>query len=335
MKHYYQIEGLLRNNIGDVLQGMVAKPFLPASSSVVDREALGDIEKEEQGLLIANGWYMHSFDNFPPPDNITPVYVSVHVANSQLLVSERVRAHFRKHAPIGCRDTKTLKLFLGWGIPAYYSGCLTITCQQRAPIEHVNNGDILLVDNVDHPIPANVKEKLEKLLNKPLKSISHNPPVTSGSLQDYNAAVEKYMNHLLEQYCKASLVITTKIHCALPCLGMGANVMLIHPNPGDPRLDTVNEFLDTISYQQILESETLCKPVVKQRNLVKRKRFIERIVKKSVEKGTNIIGSPDTMNFRIIKLRSEVSALFYKRAIRVMYKMGIMKEQIRRVYQLN
>ncbi|MGB3618215.1 MAG: hypothetical protein WBA12_08850, partial [Catalinimonas sp.] len=115
MKYLYQIEGALRNNIGDVLQGMVAKRFLPEGAEVVDREALADIDTGEPSFLVANGWYMHSWEKFPPPPNVTPLYVSVHVADSQLLLDPAIRNHFLMHSPIGCRDVKTLKLFAGWG----------------------------------------------------------------------------------------------------------------------------------------------------------------------------------------------------------------------------
>ncbi|HEX8461279.1 MAG TPA: polysaccharide pyruvyl transferase family protein, partial [Segetibacter sp.] len=175
MKFYYQIEGALRNNIGDVLQGMVAKAFLPDNATVVDREALADMDPNGASVLLANGWYMHSFEKFPPPANVNPIYVSVHMAQSQLLADSNVRKHFKKHSPIGCRDEKTLKLFLGWGIPAYYSGCLTITAKQRAPINTSLEGEVLLVDNIDHPIPDDVKIKLEKLLGKSFTRVSHDP----------------------------------------------------------------------------------------------------------------------------------------------------------------
>ena len=73
---------------------MVAKAFLPSNAMVVDREALSEIDNKEPGLFIANGWYMHSFDKFPPPENIEPIYISVHVADSRLLASKKVRDHF-------------------------------------------------------------------------------------------------------------------------------------------------------------------------------------------------------------------------------------------------
>ncbi len=294
MKYYYQVEGDLRNNIGDVLQGMVAKAFLPNNTDVVNREALAEMDEKEPGLFIANGWYMHSFDKFPPPDNIKPVYVSVHVADSQLLASKKIRDHFTKNAPIGCRDLKTLQLFLGWGIPAYYSSCLTITSKPRVADLSQKNDEILLVDNVDHPIPEEVKTKLEKMFGRQFTRISHDPPITDVSFQEYVDSSEKHMDELLKRYCSAKLVVTTKIHCALPCLGMGANVLLIHPNPSDPRLSTVREFIDIISYKDVLRKDHIDVPVVRKEKLNKRRDFLTEIVSSSVKNGNNVVKeSPD------------------------------------------
>jgi hypothetical protein len=332
MNYYYQIEGDLRNNIGDVLQGMVAKAFLPSDAMVADREALADIEKSEPALLLANGWYMHSFEKFPPPENVTPVYLSVHIAESKLLTNKKVRAHFKKHAPIGCRDKKTLKLFLGWGIPAYYSSCLTITTTRRAEINNTGKGEVLLVDNVDHPIPNDVKIKLEKLLGTPLVRISHDPPDVSGTNEEYMQRSEKHMNSLLERYCKAALVITTKIHCALPCLGMGANVMLIHPNPNDPRLATVAEFIGIMSYKDVLAAKNIAKPKVNQEALNKRKEFLSTIVNKSIAIGENIMRSPDLEKFKNIKRKSVLMARLYRMAIKTSFTFGLADVQMKRVY---
>ncbi|KAA3439596.1 polysaccharide pyruvyl transferase family protein [Rufibacter hautae] len=332
MKYYYQIEGDLRNNIGDVLQGMVAKNFLPTNALVVNREAMAEIDAAEPGLLVANGWYMHSFDKFPPPENIQPVYVSVHIAQSELLSNRKVRDHFKKHAPIGCRDAKTLKLFLGWGIPAYYSSCLTITTAKRAPINTTGKGEVLLVDNIDHPIPEKVKQKLEGLLGTSMVRVSHDPPDVSGTIQEFMQKSEPHMNSLLERYCRAALVVTTKIHCALPCLGMGANVMLIHPNPSDPRLATVAEFLDIVSYEEVLAADSFSKPVVNLAALTKKKEFLSSIVTKSVAMGGNVMQSPDTAELQKIKQRASLMARLYRMGVKAACTSGLANEQMKRVF---
>lgn len=335
MKFYYQIEGTLRNNIGDVLQGMVAKRFLPNTSHIADREALSNIDTTSPSLLLANGWYMHSFDNFPPPPNVTPIYISVHIAQSKLLNNKKVREHFLMHSPIGCRDKKTLKLFLGWGIPAYYSSCLTITTTKRAEINNTSEGEIILVDNIDHPIPEKIKTKLEQLLNKPLVRITHDPPKKDGSLQEFMEDSEKHMNSLLKRYCKASLVITSKIHCALPCLGMGANVMLIHPNPADPRLATVAEFLAIKSYNEILKSKVFSYPKINKGALNKKKKLLFNIINKSIINKSNIIQQPDTYGLNTIKIKSTLMAKAYSTGIKIMLKTGLANSQIKKVFGIS
>jgi hypothetical protein len=332
MKYYYQVEGHLRNNIGDVLQGMVAKRFLPEKSTAVDREALSEISQTEPGLLIANGWYMHAFDKFPAPDNVLPIYTSVHIANSQLLLNPMVRSHFKKNGPIGCRDKKTLHLFLGWGIPAYYSSCLTTTCERKVSTSEKDSGELLLVDNVDHPVPDNVKSKIEKMLGKELVRVSHDPANINGTLEEYAKNGEIEMSHLLERYCRADLVVTTKIHCALPCLGMGARVLFIHPNPSDPRLAALSEFINIISYDDILKNDTIKVPEVRKDALVKRQKFFIAFVQKSISKGYNPIARPDTFQYFFIKLKSQVLALITRLGILAMAKLGIAKEKISRVY---
>jgi len=332
MIYYYQIEGQVRNNIGDVLQGMAAKAFLPGDAMVADREALSDMDSNKEGLFIANGWYMHSFDKFPPPENIKPVYVSVHIANSQLLASKKVRDHFIKHSPIGCRDTKTLKLFLGWGIPAYYSSCLTITTTPKLARNHEKNDEIILVDNVDHPVPEEVVKKLEKNYGRTFTRISHDPPVVNVDFNEYAESSEKHMNTLLKRYCAASLVVTTKIHCGLPCLGMGANVLFIHPKPDDPRLTTIAEFIDIVSYKEILEKDNIQPSPVKQQKLNERKKFLVDLVTESVRKGYNVITKPDSFKYKAIRTKSIISAKLMRGIVVLIYKMGFNKAQMERVY---
>ena len=331
MNYYYLVEGDLRNNIGDVLQGMVAEPFLPNTAEPVDREDTRNIDTKVPGFLLANGWYMHNFESFPPPENIEPLYISVHIADSQMLKIKIIRDHFKKHAPIGCRDKKTEKLFLGWGIPAYYSGGLTVTTAQRAPIKNVT-GEALLVDNVDHKIPESVKVKIETLLGKSLTRVSHDPDVTSGDFKDYVEAGKKQMNTLLKRYCEAEVIITTKIHCTLPCLGMGANVILIHPNPSDPRLETVREFMQIYSFAEVMNLITIKQPEVDHQKLHKRQSFLAGIARQSVEAGRNIVKYSNEPEFVTLRKRSERNAKVYRLAVQFMLLFGIKKQQITKVY---
>ncbi|TDQ09989.1 polysaccharide pyruvyl transferase family protein [Pedobacter metabolipauper] len=332
MNYYYQIEGDKRNNIGDVLQGMVAKAFLPENALAADRESLALLDKEEPAFLIANGWYMHSFENFPPPENVHPLYVSIHVANSQLLAEKKVRDHFKAHAPIGCRDIKTLNIFLGWGIPAYYSSCLTTTTKARAAVNTSAEGEILLVDNVDHPVPAEVKEKLEALLGKPLVSISHDPPNPEGDFLNYTIKAEAHMNELLERYCKASMIVTTKIHCALPCLGMGVKVIMVHPVPDEGRLAPLAEFIHILSYDEVLGANTIQVPEVKTETFNKRRDFLTKLCRESTALGYSALREPTDPSFKRLKRKSELMAKIYRAGVVTAYRLGIARKKLKRVY---
>lgn len=335
MKHFYIVEGTVRNNIGDVLQGMEAAKFLDEDAMAVDREKLSCMDEEHPGFLLATGWFMHDYNFFPPPPNIKPFYISIHVANSDFLRQLHIREHFRKYGPIGCRDKKTLQLFLGWGIPAYYSGCLTITANALSTINDDYKETIALVDNMDHPVPEVVLNKIENLLNKKLKRFSHDPIDVSLPFEEYVSSSEARMQSLLNLYCSSSLVITTKIHCALPCLGMGANVVLIHPNPSDPRLQTVKKFMKIISYAELLKSNTFVQPKKKTKRLLKSRRFITELVQLAVKNHNNPINNSKNIHFWFIKIYSNVLAIIYRFFILIFLKTGLANSQMKRIFRVS
>lgn len=332
MKYFYIVEGTVRNNIGDVLQGMSAAQFLDEDAMAVDREKLSCMDKEYPGFLLATGWFMHDYTFFPPPPNITPFYISIHVANSDFLRHSHIREHFRKYGPVGCRDNKTMLLFLGWGIPAYYSGCLTITTTGRITINKDHKGAVLMVDNIDHPVPEEVLEKIEQLLQKKIERVSHDPNDVSLPFEDYVRSSTARMQSLLNHYCDSYLVITTKIHCALPCLGMGANVVLIHPNPSDPRLQTVRQFMEIISYNELLKSDTFKQPKKKAKTLLKQRLFITNLVLQAVKNQNNPICNPDNFYHWYIKIYSIISAFMFRIIILFLLKTGLANTQVKRVF---
>jgi hypothetical protein len=332
MKYYYQIEGYVRNNIGDTLQGLAAKAFLPINAEAADREALADLGDKTPSVLVANGWYMHRWDKFPPPEIVKPIYISVHIARTQMLAEKRILDHFKKNAPIGCRDQKSLLYFLGWGIPAYYSSCLTITTQPRAEINNSGKGEYILVDNMDHVVPDHVLAKLEELYGQKFIRISHDPIESDMSFEEYAKDTSERMNLLLKRYCEAALVVTTKIHCALPCLGMGANVMLIHPDPKDFRLDTVKKYMRIYSYEDVLAMQTIPTVKIDKKRLKKYQAFLSGIVSKSVDKGYNIMSKPDTLKLKYIRIKSIIMAKSFRLAVTILYKLGVSKKEIGRVF---
>lgn len=114
-------------NIGDDIQTLAGINFLKKNGIneyvYVNREELNKYDGEPIKLIM-NGWYMHNIKNFPPSDKIFPIFISIHVANKDLIKNNT--SYFKKYQPIGCRDEYTVKLFESYGINAFFTGCLTL-----------------------------------------------------------------------------------------------------------------------------------------------------------------------------------------------------------------
>ncbi len=93
--------------------------------------------KSENGVtkLILNGWFMWFPENFPPSEDILPLFVSFHIVPSiaERLLTPITIEYLKKYGPIGCRDHYTRDLLLSKGVPAYYSSCLTLTLGKKYP----------------------------------------------------------------------------------------------------------------------------------------------------------------------------------------------------------
>lgn len=65
-------------NIGDYIQALASKQFLPHLDGFIQREELKGYN-EEECKVIMNGWYMHHPENWPPSNKIIPLYVAFHI----------------------------------------------------------------------------------------------------------------------------------------------------------------------------------------------------------------------------------------------------------------
>jgi hypothetical protein len=135
-------------NIGDYIQSLAARQFLPKVDVYVDREKLYKYEGEKIKLIL-NGWFLHNSKNWPPSDLIEPLFISFHLSplSAKDILDEKGIRYLKKYSPIGCRDVYTKEMLIKHGIDAYYSGCLTLTlcktyfCGSR-------NKEILFVDPI-------------------------------------------------------------------------------------------------------------------------------------------------------------------------------------------
>lgn len=276
--------GLLKyttTNIGDEIQSIAARQYLPQVDVYLERDYLDQIESEEKIKLIMNGWFSHEPQNWPPSPDIDPLFISFHISDSakESFTSAESIEYLSRHEPIGCRDCTTRDLLLENGVEAYFSGCLTTTLTNKYSNQSSNK--IYIVD-----LDEKSFNSLSKNIRKQAESLTHNYPVTTrhtvsrsikytlGNLVTYaeklgithlynsiwniidqsskSKAVDSKIKfqraqEYLDKYAQAELVITRRLHAALPCVAFGTPVILVHENPNDPRFNGLKKYLNIYS----------------------------------------------------------------------------------------
>lgn len=246
--------GLLCNpaagNLGDDIQNLATRRFLPSLDAFVPRESLH--EAREPLHIILNGWFCHFPERWPPSPRLSPLLVSMHISPlpsapgraltaAEAFTRPPVSAYLRQYGPVGTRDLETETLLKRAGIPAYFSGCMTLTL----PRPDVPRADDLVVVN---EIPAPALARLRQTTGKRLFRTWH------GNFADTDPA-ERLLRaqELLDLYARASCVVTSRLHCALPCLAIGTPVLLVDAAPDQGRFSGLRDFLHHRPWQAVAD----------------------------------------------------------------------------------
>ena len=259
-------------NIGDYVQALAAQQFLPSTDFFLERET--DLKRYdgEELKMIMNGWYMNHPENWPPSDKIVPLFVALHINRCGLpdFLNDSSIAYFKKHEPIGCRDTKSAKLLQDKGIKAYFSGCMTLTLGHKyksnnrgdkvyvvepycATAGLISNHKLLSIKNFLYLVRyySSIRRITCKKHEKGIKALFYNAfflmqyskvfnrkmLVGAEYVNQYNFDIQidypsqedklNYAESLVRKYSEASCVITSRIHCALPCIGLETPVVFV------------------------------------------------------------------------------------------------------------
>jgi len=215
------------NNLGDEIQSIAARQFLPEIDEFLDRDYLNSYKAQEQIKLILNGWFMSRPENWPPSDSIIPLFISFHLSHAKgsdrLLIDPKLKKYYDKHSPIGCRDLKTVRLLKSIGVNAYHSYCLTLTLPPR---NVAKTSDILFVDPF-YKLPETIRKKyIDQLVPDSQKENIVYIDQMNDKISDVNKRYE-IAESMLDRYAGAKLVFTSRIHCALPCLALGTPVYFL------------------------------------------------------------------------------------------------------------
>lgn len=256
--------GLLYNkyalNLGDDIQTYAQSRFLPRIDYLIDREAIDSFvpSKKEYVATILNAWYQHDLIHFDISPYIYPKFISMYflefyfyqhlLGNHNLCYfDESVIEKFKQFAPIGVRDMHTKGLFDELDIPNYFSGCLTLTLERFEGIEK---------EDFIYAVGLNEKElaRLKKMTKREVRVFK----------QDYEESVfqdetwevrKKRVEEILKEYQRAHMVITTKLHCTLPCIALETPVLLLYQDKHEGRMATFKQYANYINRCDFLKTD--------------------------------------------------------------------------------
>ena len=240
-----------RFNVGDYIQSLAARQFLPRVDQYICREELHEYDGPDMKVIM-NGHFMRYPANWPPSPGIIPLFVSFHIniRRAEGMLTDKGVAYLKRYEPIGCRDLSTLQLLQDKGIQSYFSSCLTLTLGNR--YRHRSAEDIFFVDVLfRYPTWRTVFKSLnslqksleskdifllgkrDKLLDsifgkeivQAAEKITHEYPADEFPTEDSRFELA---DRILKRYETARLVVTSRIHCALPCLAMGTPVIFVN-----------------------------------------------------------------------------------------------------------
>ena len=208
------------------------------------------------------------------------------------MLDETSVAFFKRHQPVGCRDMSTVSLLRDKGVEAYFSGCLTLTlgrtykAARRTANTYIvdsaefhgalksKQGLIGLAYALLHPRRVRLinAKKCQKGLRNTLynayflysysKMFSIDLLMRSEYINHFNSEIDtdypstedklRYAEKLVRKYAEAQCVITSRIHCALPCLGLETPVLFVKKETdtvsSSMRFDGLTELLNVVPW---------------------------------------------------------------------------------------
>tara|TARA_B100000575_G_scaffold282459_1_gene274168 strand:+ start:11905 stop:12834 length:930 start_codon:yes stop_codon:yes gene_type:complete len=262
-------------NIGDYVQTKAVIDILNTQKiKILDREQL-HAYRGAQIKTIVNGWFMENPKNWPPSKNIDPLFISFHINPSvkHNLINKESINYLKKHQPIGCRDYYTRDLLNENGINAYFSSCVTLGIERKNYLKKQPAGALVvgvfdrLKPNLDcksvlkffvslfkYPfkfLNYNIKfYKLNNHLQKQKIEIKNYDQITNKSINSHEEGIE-LAEKMLQKIAESKVIITSRIHAALPALAMGLKVVFIdeglNHNNHRMRLSGLRNYFQTVT----------------------------------------------------------------------------------------
>jgi hypothetical protein len=212
------IFGYSTPNVGDDVQALAAALLLPSVDAYVNRDALDQVRLSERHRVVMNSWFAVKRYRAVPSSSLSPIYHGFCVGRPELL-NDTWEAEWRSRGSIGCRDRYSVDTLRQRGIAAHFTGCLTTFMggffEQPAKREGVVFVDV--PEGVQHHIPRELQDRAEFVTAEIDKGLSQ--------VERWYAAAK-----LLDRLRTAEMVVTRRLHAALPCVGFKTPVTVYLEN---------------------------------------------------------------------------------------------------------
>lgn len=240
------------DNIGDDIQSYAQSQFLPHIDYVIDREQIDSFVPDNNEIVncIMNAWWLNKRTNWPPSPYINPLPVSMHMRNTEedspTYLDGMGMQWFKKYEPIGLRDDLVKKYLDEAGVKNYQSGCMTLTIKKNPKLK---TKPYICVNDIDEEL----LKKLKEFTNIEIKIMKHdiNPQETAKLTWEER---KKRVQKLLDTYQQAICVITSRLHCTLPCLALEVPVLLIYNDENQDVINRMHLFLKCCNHISKKES---------------------------------------------------------------------------------
>ena len=288
---YLALQEIIKTELQQDLWGF--NSFYPELISIT-RKSVTTVAPQDVRLIVAGytGLFVNMFvpTYLPGPGHMRPdscLYLGVNISYQDehggtdgfdIACKLDLPQKLKPYGPIGCRDRATRDFLKAHGVDAYYSGCLTMGFYQRPTSPEATDTVILdLQPAFMRHLPAEVKAKATRPTHCLL--YRHDPAALAGNL-DFFAQSKQ----LLDYYrTKAQLIITSRIHGALPALALGIPVIFMS-DCTDQRMDMMKFILrqyrstEEIDFEQA--QRTAVHPYFKEVSQAVRENAIDRILGK-------------------------------------------------------
>lgn len=242
------------DNLGDDIQSYATAKWLPHIDYYIDRENLHTFcpKDNRKTAVICSGWLLYEHLHWPPSPFIYPLNISMHFdtyysrcwgnpLEDNLVLEEYGALWLNQNGPVGARDEYTLNLLRRFHIDTYFSGCITLTLNR---FEDVKKHDrIVAVDISKELIYYIYAQTGEYPICK-----THKINLAPYEISQRFAIVEEY----LKIYQGASLVVTTRLHAALPAIALGTPVLFIKDTRFFNRTQTYLSRMNAVFEKDIL-----------------------------------------------------------------------------------